>query len=222
MNKIIVSSLVLLPLFAFMAPSLAQFRPDRPTFFEDGQLYMEKEIRRIQDQVNKPAQNQDDVEHPSQLLTIDDGKLKWQKYISRDGGFSIWIPQAIQSEETVILNTKKGDIEFEVLATHPQSLRFISAYSKGNNLSKLGDTQTILNLVKDGLIIKTNFDLIKEEPITYQSYIGKSLTMKKDQEIINFHVYFINNKIYVLAVNRKTDAYSEEITSFFDSFRILK
>ncbi len=223
MKKIVINGLIILPILGFIPPCYGQFRPDRPTFFEDGQLYMEQEVQRLQQQLNTSLENQGAVEHPSQLLTINDGSLKWQKYISRDGGFSIWIPQGIQSEETITINTDKGDLEFKVFAIHPsESWHFITAYSQEQDLTPFGDDSTLLELIKNRIIARTNFELIAQQPITYQSYAGQSLTLKKDQEIINFQVYVINQRIYVFGVNQKTSGGDEDITSFFNSFRILQ
>jgi hypothetical protein len=222
MKKIVINGLIALPILGFIAPCYAQFRPDRPTFFEDGQLYLDQEVQRLQEQLNSSSENQGAVEHPSQLLTIDSGSLKWQKYISRDGGFSIWIPQGIQSEETIMVNTDKGDLEFKVLAIQPESWRFIAGYSQEKDLTPFGDEPAILELIKNRIIARTNFELIDEQPIKYQSYSGQSLTLKKDQEVIYFQVYVINQRIYVLGVNQKASGGEENITSFFNSFRLLQ
>jgi glucose/arabinose dehydrogenase len=206
----------------FSSPCLAQFRSDRPTFFEDGQRLMEQEILRLQQQQTTGQQNQQQLEHPSQLLTIDDGQLRWQKYLFRDGGFSVWMPQGIQSNEIVTLETKAGLVDFEVFATHPQSLRFIAAYSEDKDLSELGNEQEILEAIKNGIITKTNFELKQEKPTTFDSILGLSLEMQNEQETIYFQIYLVDQKVYVLAVGNKNGGYEEEITSFFDSFRLLK
>lgn len=205
-------------------PSLAQFRPDRPTFFNDGQILMEQEIQRLQQQQTNVEINQQQIEHPSQLLTINDGKLIWEKYIFRDGGFSVWMPQGIQSQETVTLETQAGNIDFQVVAIQPKSLRFVAAYSENQNLSQLGNSEQILASIRDGIITKTNFNLVQEKPINFQSYNGILLEMENinDKEDITFQIYLINQKIYVLAVSNKSNDYEKDITNFFNSFRLLQ
>lgn len=215
-------SLISCTSIVFTHPCLAQFRPDRPTFFDDGQRLMDEEIRRLQQQQTSPEQNIKPVEHPSQLLTIDDGQLRWQKYLFRDGGFSVWMPQGIQSNEVISLETTKGNIDFEVFATQPKSLRFIAAYSEPKNLPSLGNNQEILELVKKGIIAQTNFELEQEKSISFESSPGVLLEMKNNQETIYFQIYLIKEKVYVLAVNTKNNDYQEDIKGFFDSFRLLK
>lgn len=201
---------------------LAQFRPDRPTFFQDGQRFMEQEIRNLEAQQNN-NNSPNNVEHPSQLLTINDGKLNWQKYLFQDAGFSVWMPSGISSEETVKIDTPMGEIEFEVFATHPQSLRFISAYSLTDNLAKIGNEEQIFATIKNGIIQRTNFNLVTDQKIYVSGYYKHYLVMEDSakNETIYFNIYVINNKVYVLAVGSKSTDKEKDINSFFDSFRLL-
>ena len=216
-------SLIYLISLGITTPVLAQFSPDRPTFFEDGQRLMEQEIRRLERQQTNPESNRQSLEHPAQLLTIDDGTLRWQKYLFRDGGFSVWMPQGAHSEETVTIKTDAGNIDFEVFGTHPKSLRFIAAYSQDNQeLSKLGNSEEILSSIRDGIITETNFQLVRQRPQNFESYKGTALKMKNDREIINFRIYLINKKVYVLAAGSKNGNYEGDMTSFFESFRLLQ
>lgn len=207
----------------FMSPVLAQFRPDRPTFFEDGQKFMEDEIKKLENQQKNTNNNQQNIEHPSQLLTINDGELSWQKYIFQDQGFSVWMPSGISSEETVEISTSKGEIEFKVFATHPKSLRFIAAYSDSDNIKKIGNSEEILTAIKEGIIKRTNFSLLTDKEIGFESYPGEYLVMqdKANNEVIYFNVYVIENKLYVLAAGTKSKGYENDINSFLDSFRLV-
>lgn len=219
-NKI---SYLTLLIFSLITPTVsAQFRPDRPTFFEDGQRFMEEEIRRLEQQQNQ-NNNQSNIEHPSQLLTVNDGELTWEKYIFKDEGFSIWMPSGISSEEIVQIDTPQGEIDFEVVAKHPKSLRFITAYSQSNKISEFNNSQDVLNAVKAGIIQRTNFNLVTNKKISFEDYQGQSFVMKNsaNNEFIYFNIYVIKNKVYVLAVSTKSQGYEDEIESFFDSFRLL-
>jgi hypothetical protein len=212
---IIVISLIFQPINY----SFAQGRLDRPTFFRDGQMLMDQEIQRLQQEQQQPSTP---IEHPSQLLTIDQGQLIWQKYLFRDGGFSVWMPQGIQSQETVKLNLGTSELSFEVFATQPQIYRFVAAYSEPLHPTQLADTNQLLLSIKNGIIQHTKFTLLTENNITWQQYSGKELTMKQNNELISFHLYLINQRIYILAAGQKnTETISTNILSFFDSFRLL-
>ncbi len=203
------------------APSvLAQGRLDRPSFFRDGQLQMDQEIQRLQQQPSpQPSQ---DIEHPSQLLTIDQGQLQWQKSIFREAGFSVWMPEGIQSEETEAVDTSIGNLSFEVFATHPKTARFIAAYSGKLDGTQVTNPQTILSAVQDGIITKRNFQLISQQNVSFGQYPGKQLSMQNGEETITFRMYLINQRVYVLAVGQKNSAgTSQDVMNFFDSFRLL-
>ncbi|MDJ0659546.1 MAG: hypothetical protein QNJ42_08645 [Crocosphaera sp.] len=197
---------------------LAQGRFDRPTFFRDGQQLMEQEIQRLQQQSTP-----NNIEHPSQLLTIDTGQLRWQKIVFQDGNFSVWMPQGLQSSETVIISLGESNLSFEVVATHPQNYRFVAAYSNNLSSEQMDDSEQLLNQVTEGIIKETNFTLLTDKNITWEQYTGKQLTMKNEDELISFRVYIINSKVYVLAVgqNDNNQNISEKIVSFFDSFRLI-
>lgn len=197
-------------------PALAQGRLGRPEFFQEGQRLMEEEIQRLQ------RQQPQGTEHPSQLLTVDEGKLRWQKAIFREGGFSVWMPEGIQSQEKVVLDTPEGPISFAVFATHPQTLRFIAAYSEPLAPAQLEASQTLLSAVRDGIIARTNFKPAGEREISFQQHPGRALSLEGGQETIAFRIYAIDRRVYVLAASeRATGGPAPDVASFFDSFRLL-
>ncbi|MGK7879844.1 MAG: hypothetical protein AB4060_07055 [Crocosphaera sp.] len=197
---------------------LAQGRFDRPSFFRDGQRSMEQEIQRLQEQSSP-----DNVEHPSQLLTIETEELRWQKVVFQDSNFSVWIPQGLQSSETVIISLGESNLSFEVVASHPPNYRFVAAYSHRLDPNQIKNSEQLLNQVKEGIVKETNFNLLTDENIVWQQYNGKKLTMIDEDELISFRVYLINDRVYILAGGQSynNQSISENIVSFFDSFRIL-
>ena len=204
-----------------ISPTLAQGRLDRPTFFRDGQEMMEREIQRLQ-QVQQQQPPPTTLEHPSQLLTVDEGTLRWQKYLFRDGGFSVWMPQGTQSEETVVLETDFGQLPFEVFSTNSQGFRFVAAYSEKIDAEPSPNPEAILSAVRDGIVAETKLTLLRDRSLTWEQYTGKELTMRDEDEIIAFRLYLINQRVYVLAAGQKNvRVLSEEVVSFFDSFRLL-
>ena len=203
-------------------PALAQI--DRPSFFRDGQQLMQQEIQRMQrQQQQQQPQLQEPIEHPSQLLTVNEGSLRWQKFIFRDGGFSIWMPEGVRSEETVVLDTIAGKLSFEVLTSNLPSWRFVAAYSGDLASPSLPASQTLLASIRDGIVQETKFKLTEDQDISWNNYSGKKLSMQDGDETIAFRVYLIGTKVYVLAAAQKnTTVVSEDAVNFFDSFRILK
>lgn len=209
--------------FLVEKPVFAQGRLDRPSFFQDGQNLMNQEIQRLQQQQQQQNNSSQAVEHPSQLLTIQDGTLEWQKFIFRDGGFSVWMPEAIQSQETISLDTTSGKLNFQVFATHPQSFRFVAAYSDNLSATQLNNPDALLAAVRDGIVAKTQFQLINDQSMTLDQYPAKQLTMKNGDETITFRVYLVKQRVYVLAADQKnTDSLSNDVVNFFNSFRVLQ
>ena len=175
-------------------PVLAQGRFDRPTFFRDGQQQMEREIQRMQ-QIQQQQPPKQALEHPSQLLTVDEGKLRWQKYLFRDGGFSIWMPQGIQSQEMIDLETAVGKMSFEVFSTQPINYRFVAAYSDSIPTDIFKQKDDLLSAVRDGIVAKTELAILGDRPLTEGPYPGREIKMQDDKEVLSFHLYAINQRV---------------------------
>ena len=62
---------------------------DRPDFFEEGRQQFEQEIKILEKERHQP------------VLTIEIAEgLKWQNFILRKGGFTIWMPPGTITEKT--------------------------------------------------------------------------------------------------------------------------
>ncbi|PSF31684.1 hypothetical protein C7H19_22360 [Aphanothece hegewaldii CCALA 016] len=211
-----------LSLLSIASSSLAQGLLNRPAFFRDGQVQMEQEIQRFQQQQNQQSNSDSSPIVPSPRLTIIEDQLKWQKYLFQDGGFSVWMPQAVvQSQETIILNLGTNQLSFNVFANQPKSYRFVAAYSQRLTTEQTANPNELLSLVRDGIVAKTDFTLLDDSSTSWKQYPVRELTMQNGNEIISFKVYLINQQVYVLAIGQKnTNAISKEVTSFFDSFEL--
>lgn len=203
-------------------PVLAQGRFDRPIFFQDGQELLDREIQRLQ-QIQQQQPSPTNIEHPSQLLTIKEGNLSWDKYLFRNANFSVWMPQGVQSQETITLETSLGQIAFEAFSTQPQNYRFVAAYSELLKADLLEDKAAILTAVRDGIIARTKFEVIGDRSVSQQGYTGRELTMRDGSEILAFQIYAIGQRVYVLAAGEKqAQTLSESAINFFSSFRLLQ
>jgi hypothetical protein len=148
------ATLILLIVLGIASPGATQGRVDRPFFFQEGQYQLDQQIQKLQRQQREPKPQQK-PEVPSSLLTIDDGTLRWQKYLFKDGGFSVWMPTAIQSQETKVLETSIGKVSFDVFATQPKSFRFIAAYSEPIQSQKIKDSKQFLESMRDSIVQET-------------------------------------------------------------------
>lgn len=206
-------------LFAANPISLAQGRFERPTFFRDGQLQLDREIQRLQQEPDPSAPQPANREADS-LLTVKDRAFNWQKYLFRDGGFSVWMPAGVQSQETIPLSTEQGEISFSVFATQPPNYRFLAAYS-----APIGGTfppGQRLSAIARGIADKTQFAMVSNEALGGRPYPARRLVLRDGQETIVFEIYWLHQRVYVLAVGRQaTAAIPAAASSFFDSFRPL-
>jgi len=219
-KKWLIPSLLLVTMLSPIVPAIAQFRLDRPSFFQDGQQLMDQEIQRLQQQSQQQSPNSQ--QPASGLLTINTDSFQWEKYIFRIGGFSVWMPSGTQSEEQVMLKTSIGDLKFITFATHPQSYRFVAAYSDILETTLLKNSTEVLASVRDGIVAKTQFKLISDEDITFEQSPAKQILVSNNGELIAFRIYIANQRIYVLAADhKKANSLSQAAINFFESFRLL-
>ena len=215
LQAILISNLLI-----YLSPAQAQVL-NRPDFFRQGFDRMQQEVNNLQQSSQK--------ENPSQLLTVQEGSLQWQKFVFQQANFSVWMPEGIQSQESLTLDTSLGIIAFQLLATHPSPWRFVSAYSDALEPSLLNKNLDEFFLsIRQAIIAKTQFELAEDKAVVFQTYGGRQWTMKNDQETMQFRVYLINQRIYVLAVRypnsmaNSSPQSSKVVDAFFDSFDIFK
>ena len=97
---------------------------DRPDFFEQGQDQFEEEIRRFESGESIPDFN----------LQIDDSALSWSPVVIKAAGFTAMMPSGAITHEAEIVEGAKGDINFDIIATHPSSSRYVGLTEKVGNI----------------------------------------------------------------------------------------
>lgn len=188
---------------------IAQTLRDRPDFFGEGREQFEEEIQRLE------------KKRPDSILTIETADLKWQNFIFREGGFTIWMPQGTITEETEVVETAFGKLEFKVFATHPPDARFAIAYSENLPPEELENPQEILAKVSDRLIKVEGFELISDRSFNLKDYPGRELVLQSLEEKISFRIYLANRRLYVLGASQPISAeLSRSVLAFFDSFEL--
>jgi hypothetical protein len=211
MKRLLLTTIFTYTTINFVPPSLALF-VDRPDFFERGNEQFEQEIERLERQAPEP------------VLSIEREEQSWQHFVSQEGGFSIWAPRGTITAETKTLETEVGTIEFQVLATNPQSSRFVVAYSEEElTAAQLENPEAILAGLRERIVNNTAFELIDEQPITYGEYPGRQLRLQDSEETITFRVYLIDEKVYVLGASQLEEGeLSPAASAFFNSFESIE
>ncbi len=195
-------------------PAIAQFRVDRPDFFEDGQRQFEQEIRQLEQQ-----------QQPKTLptLTVDTGAWRWSRVVLRDGGCAVWLPAGPLAQESETVETPEGAIHFDAIASHPPNARFVIAASEPLDPALLAAPDALLTRARDRLLARAaNFELSGSRDITFKGYAGRDFMLASDTEQLTFRLLLANDRLYVLAASQdRAGANLEAIATFFGSFELL-
>ncbi|MEB3279977.1 MAG: hypothetical protein VKK42_13770 [Lyngbya sp.] len=207
-----VGMVIFLSLWSLNSVADAQLQPNRPTFFEDGYRQLNQEIQQLERQSS----------NSNPLLTVETGELKWQRMISQEGGFSLWIPAGIHTDEVRSVPILEDTIAFEVVSTNQPDSRFVVAYSQVLKSADLSNANQVFEQILDYIIADTNFKLMSNSSPNQQQYPGHSVILTSQNEKIYLQLYLINNRVYVLGVNQKNASdLSEFSRRFFESFQIF-
>ncbi|MGK7948737.1 MAG: hypothetical protein AB4368_07995 [Xenococcaceae cyanobacterium] len=194
------------------APAIAGLF-DRPDFFEKGREQFEEEIRRFERGENVPDSS----------LNVDEAALPWSRVVIEEGGFTILIPPGAITKEVETVEAPKGDIKFDIIATHPSSSRYVVAYSEQVTPERVKNTQEVLERSRDYIIDnKVGLTKIADDDIFFENYPGKQFQLQNQDETIVYRLLIVEQRLYVLAVSQQNDAISaKSIDVFFGSFKLI-
>ncbi|NES63905.1 MAG: hypothetical protein F6K24_00700 [Okeania sp. SIO2D1] len=181
---------------------------NRPDFFEKGRLQIEQEMKQLETQ------------KPQSVLTIESGQIEWQKFIFREGDFTIWMPTGGMTAEREIIETEDGNINFKVFASHPESARFVVAYSDVLNSKQLADKQDILVRVQDKIVDVKNFKLSRDYSYNSERFLGREFVLINDVETITFRVYLAERRLYMIGASEIENEIPGAVEKFLDSFKL--
>lgn len=203
------SLILLLTSLGLAMPVSAQFRPDQPDFYEEGQRQLEREIERLN---QKPS---DDV------LTVEDEKSKWQEFIQTQGKFTVLMP-GVPTEQTDILETPAGNLEFKEFVTERPTSKFVVAYSDYAATAQLGNPQAVLANVRDSLVKRIGGRLLSERPTGLNIYPGTEIKLEVSAQTLTLRLFLVERRLYIVGAGQQNPGEpSEEIAKFFNSFGLL-
>lgn len=197
----------------------AQFGIDRPDFFERGQEQLELEIEQLE------QRQPDFLLNPDFLPILDDSADAplWSPVVLRDGGSVVWMPQGVLSQETQTVESVDGAIDFDVVSTTSSVGRFVVAFSGAEDSFANTEPSDLLDRVYRRIIGgQTGFGAVSDRSITVANYPGREFVLQNQDEVITYRALFVENRLYILAVNQSADFDRQEsIIMFFDSFQLL-
>lgn len=182
----------------------------RPDFFDQGQEQLEQEVQRMQQQ---PSDS---------VLTVKISPPQWQPIVSKSGRFSVWMPPGYLSQETHVLQTKAGAMDFAVLASQLGNSRYVVAYADLPSALQQQSSNALFDAAKNRITASTSFKLISDRPISLNNNPGREFKLSGSNEITTYRMYRAAQVIYVIGSTEKSNAPAKETTTFFNSFQILK
>ncbi|ELS02605.1 hypothetical protein Xen7305DRAFT_00023230 [Xenococcus sp. PCC 7305] len=187
---------------------------DRPDFFERGRREFEEEIRRF---------DQQSETNTSPSLTVDEAALPWSRVVVNSVGFTAMLPSGALTNEVEVVESPNGDINFDIIASHPPSSRYVIAYSEEVTPERVANSQEVLEKSRD-YIIENKIDLNKvaDDDITFDKHPGREFKLQNKDETIIYRLLLVEQRLYILAVSQHSDAISEKsVATFFDSFELI-
>jgi len=186
------------------------FLNNRPDFFDEGRLQMERKIKQLEQQ------------NPQPVLTIESGQIQWQNIIFKQAGFSIWMPAGTMTEETESIEIGQGKIKFKVFASHPESARFVVAYSDILNSQQLANKEQILSTLQNKIVAVKDFELSSDRSYNLGDIPGREFILKNDAEVITFRIYLGGQRLYMIGASEteKDDRIAGALVTFLDSFKL--
>jgi hypothetical protein len=197
-------SLSVLSYFLFLSNASAQ-RVNQPSFFREGNEQFEENIQQLQQ--SKPVPT----------LTINEGVQQWRPITSEAGGFTVWAPLGILSDNSETIQLEEAILAFRVLSSQVSTGKFVVAYADAPDMEK----EQLFAAVKDALAKRTEFEITDIESITVDGNIGESLILKGAEGQISTYVLLGNSRLYVVGVRQSQgNASSEAANKFLRSFHL--
>ena len=189
-------------------PTFEPIQQFRPNFFEESQENLDSEIQRFSQ------------ERPAPAFGLDSGFMAWQPAIFREGGFSVYVPQGVLTEEAEVMPTAEGELEFDVFAVHSSTRRFVVAYA--DRPEEKADSTELLDTLRDAVIESTDFEVGLESDAILEGVPGRELQLSDDKESISGRIFLADNRIFLVGVRQlKAVENANLAATFLDSFNLL-
>lgn len=207
----IFSTLFTLLTLGLVTPALAQFRPERPDFYEDGQRQLEREIQRLN---QKPPA--DDV------LTLEGEKVEWQQLNSKDGNFTVLMP-GVAAEDTEVIETSAGTLQFKGWSSEQPATKFFVAYADYPSTAQLGNPEALLADLSAQLYPAAQEIARSERPLSVNGYPGREDKLEQRGKRVTGRLFLVDRRLYILLVGEDNPASSaDKVAKFLESFALLQ
>lgn len=153
-------------------------------------------------------------------------KLKWTKFNSPDGTFSLEFPAETESQ-TQEIPAEMGPIVMNMLSSEINGIVFMLSWVDDYpplKQEQVNVKQILINGAQ-GSAISTGGQIIEQEFITLQGYPGVDfeVSIAALRGLIRSKIFLMENSLYqLMAIGSARDVLSKENDRFFDSFKVAK
>ncbi|MDL5045193.1 hypothetical protein QQ054_03940 [Oscillatoria amoena NRMC-F 0135] len=197
-----------------VSPSSAQFRRDRPDFFERGQEQLQQEIDRLQTQPIDPANG---------VLSVEAGAVQWQPTLLEEAGISILLPAGEQSQQRQTLETIQGAIEFQLLSVQAGNSRYLTGYALNLSPTQVQDPAQLLAAAGAAIESDPAVTRLSDRAIALGTYPGRELFLTSQNRQLVVRLYVVGQRMYLLSATQPlgTPSLTAATVQFFESFQLL-
>lgn len=186
------------------SPVLVAQQSNFSSFFEDGRLLNENQLRR---------------QPPDPTIPVAQNSQTWQPIFFQAGGFSFWMPPGTLTQETVVLPTRFGDVSFRAVAANSANSRYVVGYAEQLTPEQLKNPQFMLVAIANQVVPSPKFTLVRNQTVTQAGIQGRELTYQSDTEVIVFRAFLRDKSGYVIGARSPKSAGvpSRQTTIFLNS-----
>ncbi len=176
------------------------------SFFEDGRLRSENQLRRPADPT----------------IPVSPSSTAWQFIIFEQGNVSFWMPPGTLKQGSTVLNTSVGTLDFRTLSSNSATGLYVAAYAAQPSTLQLRNPLLLLDAMRERVAPSSQFTLESERNLTLNGNPGRELIYTSKTEQVAFRAYLINQQIYAWGVRYPIGASnSRSVTAFLNSFSML-
>ncbi|MEM9543245.1 MAG: hypothetical protein AAGA60_27615 [Cyanobacteria bacterium P01_E01_bin.42] len=196
--------------WGFPLPVKAQFFPEHPTFFDEGNRQLEREIETLRESSS-----------PNSLLTINSGGWQWQQFVSVEGDFSIWMPEEEIESRSWEIPTSIGILKLTTADIEGADYFFRVASSQPHPALVNISPEALLSEVRDRLVEIFGMTPTRETEIDLADSPGRELVWIEAERASIVRFYQVGDRVYVIGVGLDGEtALSQTGRAFLNSFEL--
>ncbi|MGF1495028.1 MAG: hypothetical protein ACFBSC_21800 [Microcoleaceae cyanobacterium] len=200
-------------------PAMAQLRPNRPTFFEEGERQLQREI----DRLNQPQESEP-------ILTIDDD-VTGESLIQLPGDVAVVTDRSDWKQRQETIQLPSGEIQMNLVTTSDTGLRLILGYSEPLSSRQTESPNDLFDQVQAVIesdlqsqaVTQNRLQQLNQRPIRLDANPGREISFARPNHLIRCRLYLINQRVYLLLASseRGIDQARQTADNFLNSFRVL-